>query len=340
MQFLFLCLIANFMKSEFRKDIVSGDWVIISSKRGKRPDQFKTKIKRKIVPKNNCPFEDPQKAGNGNPILIYPDKKNWIVQVIPNRFPAVKHQKICPIPEEKGPYAVMDANGFHDLVITRDHYKNFPHLDKAAANLLFKTFKDRYLMFNEHECLEYIFIFANWGPKAGASIFHPHYQIISLPIIPPDVSRSLSGSLRYYQDNNRCVHCAMIEYEMKEKKRIVYENEEAIAFAPFVSREPFELRVFPKKHQPFFEETEDNIMKHVVDALQQSLLKLEKHLNDPDYNFFIHTAPLIDKKMHFHYHWHIEVVPKFQVSAGVEVGTGIEITIVDPDEAAKILRKK
>lgn len=338
--------------SEFRKDIVSGDWVIISPKRSKRPDQFIKKESasrsKKKASKEGCPFENPQKNGNSLPILAYPDfghgsdnnlDQKWEIQLIPNKFPALTHKKICPIANKKGPYFVMDANGFHDVVITKDHYKDFPHLDKNIAFQLFKIFKRRYLMFNEHDCLKYILIFYNWGPKAGASIFHPHYQIISLPIIPPDVSRSLFGSLRYHQDSGKCVHCTMIDYERKEKKRIVYENKEAIAFAPFVSKEPFELRIFPKTHLPYFEETDDEVIKGVVEVLQKVLLKLEKHLGSPDYNFFIHTAPLIDKNMHFHYHWHIEVVPKFSASAGFEVGTGVEITVVDPDKAASVLRR-
>lgn len=327
------------MQSEFRKDVVSGDWVIISPNRKKRPDQLSKKEKRKRVSKTNCPFENPQQSGNGKPFIAYPDLKDWKIQVIANKFPALKHKKICPILRDYGPYSVMNANGYHDIVITRNHYDNFPRLNPKDAAELFKVFKNRYKMFSEHDCLKYVFIFHNWGPKAGASLFHPHYQIVSLPIIPPDVSRSLYGSLRYYQEKGECVHCAMIAYELKEKKRIIYENDEAVVFAPFVSKEPFELRIFPKNHLPYFENTDDKDMDGIAEALQAALLKLEKRLGDPDYNFFIHTAPLIDKNMHFHYHWHIEVVPKFQVSAGVEIGTGIEVTIVDPDEAAKILRK-
>ncbi|PIR43967.1 hypothetical protein COV23_02450 [Candidatus Wolfebacteria bacterium CG10_big_fil_rev_8_21_14_0_10_31_9] len=329
------------MNSEFRKDPVSRDWVIISPNRSKRPFQFKENVGTKIVPQKGCPFENPQKSGNGQPVLIYPDKKNWQLQIIPNKFPALTHSnKICSIPKQKGPYEIMAGNGFDELLITRNHFKNFAHLSKKAAQDVFKNLKKRYLILSKHDCLKYIFIFHNWGLKAGASIFHPHYRISALPIIPPDVSRSLYGSLRYHQDHNRCVHCDMIDFERKEKKRIIFENTKVIAFTPFVSREPFEIKIFPKNHISYFEESDDALINSIVDGLQNSLLMLEKHLNDPNYNFFIHTAPLIDKNKYFHYHWHIEIVPKFSVSAGVEVGTGIEITVVDPDKAASILRRK
>lgn len=323
--------------SEFRKDLVSGDWVLISPKRFKRPDQFKEKAKRRIVSKKGCPFEKPDESGNKNPSIIYPNPEKWEIQVVENKFPAVSHKiSVCAAEIKHGPFPVVDGTGYHDVVITKDHYKNFAHLDKKSANHVFRVFKERYGMVSEDKCIEYIFIFHNWGPKGGASIFHPHYQILSLPIIPPDVNKSINGSKDYFKKNKRCVHCDMIKYEVKEKKRIVYENDEAEVCVPFVAREPFELRIFPKKHFPYFEKTPDNVMECIVDALQKALLKLEKKLGDPDYNFFIHTAPA--KGKHDHYHWHLEILPKFSTSAGVELGTGIEITIVDPEMAAKILK--
>lgn len=327
------------MNSEFRQDLVSGDWVVIAPKRLNRPDQFKRKEKRIISPKKNCPFEDPQKSGHDKPSLVYPSFRKWLIQVVPNKYSVLAHGKVCPHNGLKGPYSIMDGIGVHDVVITKDHYKNFSHLDKKIAIELFKIFQKRYKMIIKEDCMKYFFAFHNWGPKAGASIFHPHYQILSLPIIPPDVSRSLDGSKKYFKEHKRCVHCDMIKFELKERKRIVYENKEAVVFTPFVAKEPFELRIFPKKHNPCFASSSDKLITGIVDVLQVVLKKLEKHLGDPDYNFFIHTAPIGNEKNHSYYHWHIEILPKFSIAAGFEIGTGIEITVVDPDEAARILRK-
>ncbi len=355
------------MNSELRQDLVSGDWIVIAPKRAKRPEQFIKKEKRIKTPIRGCPFENPQKSGHEKPILIYPNLNNWLVQVIPNKYPAFIHKNVCPAVLKNGPYSVIEGIGYHDLVITRDHHKNFPLLDKKSANLVFQAFQERYQMFIKDSCSAYVSIFHNWGPKAGASIHHPHYQIISIPVIPPDINHSLSGSARYFSKHKKCVHCVMIEREKKIKKRIVYENKGAIVFAPFVSREPFELRVFPQKHLPYFEDTKKEDLEFVVDALQKALMKIETKLNNPDYNFFIHTAPIlnlvrnrtqihfvkndisngvkasaisngVNKKNYKHYHWHIEIQPKISISAGFELGTGIEITVVDPDEAAKILK--
>ncbi|MDD5547513.1 MAG: DUF4921 family protein [Candidatus Pacebacteria bacterium] len=326
-------------KSELRRDLVSGDWIVISESRSKRKHQFAKKEKRIIVPRSSCPFEDPQRSGNKLPILIYPEIGKWRVQVLENKYPAFKDVKGCAYIFKKGPYSVAEAVGHHDLVLTRDHNKRFDQLPLAEAELVFRAFKDRYEMHLNDPCVSYVSIFHNWGPKAGASIYHPHYQMIAIPVVPPDVEHSLDGSVRFFEKNKKCVHCVMIKEEIKEKNRIVFQNKNAVAFAPFVSKEPFELRIFPKKHIPYFEETSEAVLKDVIKALYFSLKKIAKNMKDPDLNFFIHTAPIKNKKKYHHYHWHIEVIPKTNIDAGFELSTGIEINTVDPDEAAKILKK-
>ena len=333
------------MNNELRQDIVSGDWIVISSKSSKRPDQFTKKEKRIIAPVKGCPFENPQQSGHKKPILIYPtNTKKWRLQIFENKYPTFSpngndSKFRTPKIEKQGPYSTIEALGYHNIVVTRDHHKNFAHLSSKEANLVFQAFQERYKMITKQKCSAYVSIFHNWGPKAGASIYHPHYQIISIPVVPPDIKHSLNGSTQYFKKNKKCVHCSMIAWEKKNKKRIVYENKEAIVFTPFVSREPFEMRIFPKKHFAYFEDFSKNEMKWVVEALQKALIKIEKNLHDADYNFFIHTAPILEKNKYPYYHWHIEIQPKISISAGFELGTGIEVTVVDPDEAAKILRR-
>lgn len=328
------------MRSQLRQDLVSGDWIVIAPGRGKRPHQLvKKPEKRKITPKSGCPFEDPQKSGHGKAILMYGNHKDWQLQIVQNKFPAFFHQDVCAPVAKEGPYSVTQPNGYHELVITRSHTKNFAKLSLREASQVLEACRDRYLMLLNDKCLSYVSIFHNWGPKAGASICHPHYQIIAIPVVSPDVMHSLSGSRNFYESHKKCVHCAMIKEELKHKRRILYENEGAIAFCPFVSKEPFEVRVFPKKHLSYFENTLDYELTNVVKALQYALKKITKNLKDPDYNFFIHTAPVKDKEKYRHYHWHIEIVPKINISAGFELGTGIEINPVDPDAATSLLRK-
>ncbi|MDO8664204.1 MAG: HIT domain-containing protein [Candidatus Liptonbacteria bacterium] len=333
--------------SELRQDLVSGDWIISATERAKRPDQLLQKKKvRKPSSISSCPFEDMKKSGNWPPIEIYPasaaikpNGKNWKIAVIPNKYPALRHDNVCAMSFKTGPYERLSGIGHHDLVITRDHYKNLAHLSEKEGLELFEVLQKRYRELKKDKCLAYASTFFNWGESAGASLYHPHCQMLTLPIIPPHISHSLSGSSNYFRKHRRCVHCDIIDFEERNKKRIIVKNQVAVAMTPFVSREPFQIKIFPRKHQPYFEKTPVADMKQIVSALQTVLKKIEKNLHDPDFNIFIHTAPLKNQSRYKHYHWHIEILPKISTMAGFELGTGVDINVVDPDAAAKILRK-
>jgi len=334
------------MDSELRQDLVSGDWIVVAPKRGLRPHRLQQKKKRIKAPKSGCPFED---FGNDPEsfLLSYTAvsgknakkkvKADPDVFVVKNKFPAFFHKDTCAELSKKGPYAVMEARGYQELVVTKSHDKNFSALDTETAFLVFRAFADRYRTLSSDKCLSYISIFQNWGESVGASVYHPHYQIIGIPVIPPDISHSLRGSGEYFKKHKKCIHCFMLETEKNHKKRIIAENRGAIAFAPFASRQSFEVRIFPKHHSPYFEKANEKDMRDVASILQNVLRKLKIKLKDPDYNFFIHTAPVQNKKAYGHYHWHIEILPKISIWAGFELGTGIDITVVDPDEAASLL---
>ncbi len=325
--------------SEFRQDPVAGDWVLIASNRAQRPHAFSNFQEDKdYLLKKNCPFEKP--IDFYKPFLVYPSRKNWRVAVFQNKYPAVTPQnhKNCPLKETMGFFSKVEGFGYHDLILTRDHHLNFSKLSLKEAFLVFKIFQDRYLMLAEDKCLAYISIFHNWGKAAGASIYHPHYQLMALPIIPPKVSLSLKNALSYFERYKKCIHCLIIENEKKEKQRIIFENKKAIVFLPYASKEPFEFRVFLKKHSPYFEETKVEDLKEITRALTFGLKKLEKKIRNIAYNFFIHTAPLKEKEKYRFYHWHIEVVPQLNISAGFELSTGIEVNVVEPEKAALILK--
>ena len=337
------------MNSELRYHQTLGEWVLIAPRRQdgkKKPNEFKKylSIERKPSPLKTCPFEDEnlKRSGNFPPYFWFPETKpleKWSLQVLPNKFPALEKISDCRI-EKRGIYFVARGVGSHDLVITRNHFHSFGDLKNQEAEEVFLAFQKRFRQLALNKKIAYISIFCNWGPQAGASIFHPHYQIIGLPVIPHSVSRSLLISKDYFRKNKRCIHCDVLKEEMKEKKRIVYENKNYLAFVPFASKEPFWVCVFPKKHQPFFEDLSQKDLKEAALVVKKILALIKRKLNDPDYNFFIHTAPLIEKKKHTHYHWHLEIVPKSNISAGFELGTGIEINPVFPEEAARFLKRK
>ncbi|MDP1629355.1 MAG: DUF4921 family protein, partial [bacterium] len=331
--------------SELRRDLVSGAWIVIATGRAKKPSEFvKAGKKIKSSPIKTCPFENPQKTSHSAPLLtLFKTKKekDWWVQVVPNKFPAFGPAGTCEEVRETGPYSVMDGVGFHEVVITRDHHRHWALFSQKEAELVVRAYQERYLGLMKDKCVRYIAIFHNHGIAAGASIYHPHSQIVAIPVIDPDVSRSLLGSANYHHENQKCVHCVMVNFERDEKIRLIYENQFFVAFCPFASRAAFEVRIFPKIHEPCFEQIDEDQRIYFAEALRVSLRKIYKGLKNPAYNFFIHTAPVTSRpaKDYYHYHWHLEILPKTSTWAGFELGAGIEISTIEPEKAAEYLRK-
>lgn len=326
--------------SELRQDPVSGDWVVIATGRGRRPHEFmKERRPPFIQPKRSCPFE----KVHPEVLLLHSldgraEKQDWRVQVFPNKYPALSRGAPAAL-KKSGPHQWLEGAGVHEVVASRDHTRSLAQTSPAEAELILRSFQERYLAIRQEPGIKYISIFHNHGRESGATISHPHSQIIATPVIPPDVGRSIRGSVRYFHQYKACVHCAVIRYELRVKKRVVYENKRCAVLTPFASKTAFELRVFPKTHSAHFEAMEADERADLADALRTALAKLYEGLRNPDYNFFLHTAPVADTEEFNHYHWHFEILPKTAIWAGFEIGTGIEISTIAPEAAADFLRK-
>jgi len=326
--------------SELRQDIVSGDWIILATGRAMRPKFLDEKKKvRKRTPKSTCPFENLKADGNWPPILSYPDPEHWEIVLIPNKYPAVVREADPAPASDRGVYHTRPAVGTHAILIGRDHTKPFPNLSKHTATKMFEMLQSFYKMMEHDKDTAYISSFCNWGPTAGASIGHPHYQVLTLPIIPPNIIHSLEGAAAYHKKNHRCARCDIVKAEKKNKIRVVAENTHAIAIAPYASKKSFEISILPKKHWSSLRDTPLPVLRDMAVMLQSVMMRLRKRVNDPDLNFFIHDAPTTHEHYDYH-HWHIETVPVSVVSppGGFEISTAININVIDPDNAAAILR--
>jgi UDPglucose--hexose-1-phosphate uridylyltransferase len=329
--------------SEFRRDLVNGEWILVSTARQARPFFFKKIKKEKKYSKKNCPFENPQKSGNPDPLLWYPklktkELKDWFVQIIPNKYPLLERKDVCARFDLEGIHQKVDAFGFHEVLITRDHDRPLSKLSIEEIGLVLRAYRERYKILEKDECIEYILIFHNQGEMAGASIPHPHSQIVALPITPPDVNKSIEGGKIYFKKFKKCAHCSILEREIKEKERVIYKNKYFITISPYASKVPYESRIFPLKHGSDFEKITDEEISYLAKSLKDILLRLNKVLGDPDYNFFIHTSS-VKIKNSLDYHWHIEILPRTYKWAGLELGTGVETVAVSPEATAEQLRK-
>ena len=325
------------MRSEVRQDLVSGDWILVAKERSKRPHEIKPRHEMKH-PESGDPFENPE-AFDNVVVKTYmkDDESDWRMKIIKNKYPLVT-PGICGPVMEKGPFKYMEGVGFHEVFITRDPDKDMPEFSLEENTFIVRAFRDRFRDIIENdECQEYTLIFHNHGVEAGASLRHPHSQIISIPVYPPEVARSIEGAYKYFEQNKKKVHQVLVEWEMEEGNRTVYQNDKFIALCPYASKSPYEMRIYPKNFGSGFEDAREEDLKDLADALGTALRKLRDGLNDPAYNFYIHTSPK-EIKFRDSYTWHIEILPKISTIAGFEMGTGIDVNAIDPEDAAELLR--
>ena len=330
--------------SELRFDLISKDWVVVATGRGKRPEMFRKEKRAEIkISPRECPFCN---VGiQEKPLLIYsrgkkvPFSKNWSTIVVPNKFPAFLPQSKFEKKIEGNLYQTMPAVGFCELVATKDHKKSLALLPQSHVKEVLDSYQERYLELMKKKFVNYVSIFHNEGAEAGASQPHPHSQIITSPLIDVDLRNALLSSKKYFKKTGKCIYCRMNDWEKKNKKRIIFENEDFLAICPFASKAAFEIIISPKRHLPYFEKITEKEKWQLAEAFQVALKKLYKALNDPPYNFYLHTAPCDGKKYSF-YHWHWTILPKTSTWAGFEIGTRMEISTIEPEKAAEYLRKQ
>lgn len=329
--------LARETESELRQDIITGDWVVIATGRSKRPDEFVSADRQNPERAGFDPFSDLEASGQKDPVLIYRKSDGeWSLSVIPNLYPAFTSGRV-PRDLSEGPYFAMSGVGYHEVVITRDPERSIADLPLWQVAEVVDAYQERYLSLMSRKSVRYIQIFHNHGKEAGASIAHPHSQIMAIPVISPYIDLQLRGAERYRKNHHANVFQTILDHENAERKRFVYENEHFFAFCPFASRAAFETWIIPKKSEnPYFERITEEEKIALAEALRQILSALRRGLGDPSYNFYLNTAPC-DGKDYPHYRWHIEILPKTAVWAGFELSTGIEVSTIRPEESAKYL---
>ncbi len=328
--------------AELRRDPIIGRWVIIATERGKRPYEFSHEQETKGG--KGCPFCPGNEAMTPSEIVAYGEPgrahngKGWKLRVIPNKYPALSIEGSLNRQGE-GLYDKMHGIGAHEVIIeSPEHALEIPDLGDQQVEDIIWSYRDRILDLKRDSRFDYILIFKNRGAAAGASLSHPHSQLIATPIVPKRVREEVNGAKNYYDYKERCGFCDIIKQELSSGNRIVAENESFVALCPFASRFPFEIWVLPKTHDSDFEDIQKHEAVSLAQMMKNVLGKLNRVLDNPPYNYLLHNSPL--KEPHLpHYHWHLEIMPKLTRVAGFEWGSGFYINPTSPEEAAKFLRE-
>jgi UDPglucose--hexose-1-phosphate uridylyltransferase len=327
---------------ELRKDPVVGRWVIIAGDRGRRPSDFSPEPTRPRL--TTCVFCAGQEDKTPPEILAsrtpgsLPNEPGWSVRVVPNKFPALRIEGELE-PSGEGPYDRMNGVGAHEVVIeSPDHTASLATMPVERMTDVLLAFRERMLDLKKDGRFEYILVFKNHGEAAGASLEHPHSQLIATPITPIMVSEELAGAAKYYEIKERCVWCDVLREERRGRRRLILEAHGFAAIAPFAPRFPFETWILPARHRSAFEELTDDELRGLARILGEFLRRMNRTLNDPPYNFMLHSAPLHETTLE-HFHWHLEIIPKLTRVAGFEWGSGFFINPVAPEDAAMALRE-
>ncbi|HEX5415796.1 MAG TPA: galactose-1-phosphate uridylyltransferase [Chloroflexota bacterium] len=334
--------------SQLRQDPVTGSWVAIATERAKRPTSFQrapVSAGSNVSPTGKpCPFcegheaETPPELQAIRPAGSAPNTPGWYVRVVPNLYPAFAPSDQRAVVAEEGIYRVMAGIGEHEvIVLSPSHTGGLDTLSDAALLRVVQTYVSRYQTLCTRESLQYLMIISNHGREAGASLAHPHSQLLGLPIIPPAVQAEIDGVARYRDACGRCIYCEIVRYELASGTRVVYTNDDFLVYAPFAGRLPFETSIIPRWHAGRFEAMTLGQQRSFADTLHNLARRASLGLGDPPYNLYIHTAPC-HVGPDFDYHWHLEFLPRLTIQAGFEWGSGIMINTVAPEDAAAFLR--
>jgi UDPglucose--hexose-1-phosphate uridylyltransferase len=358
-------------KPELRRDPITGRWVIIASARGKRPipttprEELETPEARE-----RCPFCYGKEELT--PLELYSYRPNdgksndtgWQVRVVPNKFPAfgifpevyIRRVGLSQIATGYGAHEVVIDSPVHESYLEQHPVEHISHIVDA--------WWERHVDLERDQQLRYVLIFKNHGKDAGASLRHPHEQIIATTIIPNRLKTKLENARNHYTNGEGCIWCRQVEHlylyestiwnpdgsifiQSKRGDRIVAENNHFVAFIPFAARMPYEIHIQPKYHQYSFVATTPEQRFSLAQIIKVVLMKVYKLLGNPSYNFYFHSAPNLNilprvgeyRTIKDDFHWDIEILVRTSIEAGFEQGSGIYINPIDPVDAARYLRE-
>jgi UDPglucose--hexose-1-phosphate uridylyltransferase len=327
---------------ELRKDPVTGRWVIISTDRQKRPNDFRIE-KSAVIGAEFCPFCLGREQMTPPEVLAFrnhggaPNSPGWDLRVVPNRFPALQVEGTLDRQGE-GLFDRMNGIGAHEVIIgTPEHGKTLATMSEPEIERVLWAFRERIVDLKRDIRFRYILIFKNHGAAAGATLEHSHSQLIALPIVPDFVKEELDGARKHHKAKDRCIFCDIIRQEISMGRRVVAENAEIVALSPYAARFPFETWLLPRSHGARFEDAPRQVYESLARMLKVVLTRMNKALESPAYNLIIHNSPFEEAPLDY-YHWHVELMPKLTRTAGFEWGTGFYINPTPPEEAAEVLR--
>jgi UDPglucose--hexose-1-phosphate uridylyltransferase len=326
---------------EIRQDKATRQWVIYAPARRKRPKDFKSETSSvPLLPEHarDCPF-CPGNEESLPPVILELGRTGtqWQTRVVPNKFPALDPRGRLSR-QKTGIFITMEGFGHHEVVIeTPFHNRDLAVMSGPEVAAVIETYHRRYTDLMGKNGIMMAIIFRNHGERAGTSLVHPHSQIIATGIVPNSIRWREEEAQRYYDEWGTCVFCDILDYELRDHSRIVYQNGSFAVFVPFAAEVPFELWIMTRRHEADFLTISDEEKEDLADALRHALGRLRETLHDPDYNYALNTWARY-RAQEPQLHWYLQIRPRLMTPAGFEIGSGMSINPSIPEEDAAFLR--
>jgi UDPglucose--hexose-1-phosphate uridylyltransferase len=341
--------------SELRYDPIKCLWTIIAPERKQRPCEFRVPPREPLPRKQpaQCLFEPGYEDRTPPEILAFPCLDGgasgcyWQVRVVPSRFPALRVEGEMKR-EGVGLFDRVSGIGAHEVIIeSPNHWREMADLRIAELTQVFRAYRERLRDLQRDTRLRYVLIFKSKGEAAGASLYHPHSQVLASPIIPPIIVQELRAAKERFDRKERCIFCDMIEQEQRLGERVGVQHDRFIAIHPYASAFPFETWILPLIHQHDFAAASHDDLQGLAAMVRDVLRRLRFLLQDPPYNLVLHTAPCPHPRpghpsywstIEHDFHWHMELIPQVTRMAGLEWGSGLTVNPTPPEEAARYFK--
>lgn len=329
---------------ELRQNLATREWVIIASERAKRPNVFAESLHRPLTEERGeydsaCPFcpgnEELDLEIERSPVNAM--DAPWETRVVRNKFPALAKDGVLTRVFD-GVQRRIAGVGHHEVVIEHpSHNTTLALMKEEDIHHVLETFQRRGREISKDHRIEQIIYFKNHGERAGASLVHPHCQIITLPVVPSSIRRRIDEARRYFDDNGSCVFCDMLQDELARGERLVAVNEHFVAFLLYAALSPFHLWILPRRHRASFPDASQEELAGLAGVLRDVLQRIYYGLRDPDYNLIVRSGP-VKEPGSVYFHWYVTLIPRVSRSAGFEMGSGMYINPSLPEASAEFLR--
>jgi UDPglucose--hexose-1-phosphate uridylyltransferase len=323
---------------EFRQNLATKEWVVVAVDRALKPEDLRQREPLPAAPEKDpgCPFcpgnEERTQPAAGTAAAV----NGWTARAVANKVPVLvpNAPKVAPA----GLYRRLPGAGVHEVVVeSRRHDRRWSQYAPEEAEAVVAAYVERFRAISSDLKVALTLLFRNQGRSTGTELSHPHAQVVGSSVVPASVRHRMDEAQKHYDQNNECVFCRTVEEERAQGQRIVAENEHFVAFVLFASLSPFHLWILPKRHTPAFDKVTEAEQKSLAAILRLVLGKIDAGLGSPDYSFVIQSTPQ-DRGTTEAFHWYISLVVRSGRAAGFELGSGMYLNNVVPEDAARFLQ--